>query len=125
MNTRKIDNSLIEITTDSNHILHRKGQDDYLKIRKAVISINDLNNWEEISIKDIPNYTQAEYKEEIIKLIKERYDKDDEIAILRKVIQSPANERYINEYNEYNSFVEYCKTKAKEILKNNVQNSQS
>ena len=116
MNIRNINENLIEIIADSNHIIHRKGQDSYPKITKAAIRLDDLENWEEVSIEDIPPYTQVEYKEEIIKLIRERYDQDDEFAILRKIAQSPTNERYINEYNEYNSFVEDCKTKAKENL---------
>ena len=116
MNIRNINENLIEIIADSNHIIHRKGQDSYPEITKAAIRLDDLENWEEISIEDIPPYTQVEYKEEIIKLIRERYDQDDEFAILRKIAQSPTNERYINEYNEYNSFVEDCKTKAKENL---------
>ena len=116
MNIRNINENLIEIIADSNHIIHRKGQDSYPEITKAAIRLDDLENWEEVSIEDIPPYTQAEYKEEIIKLIRERYDQDDEFAILRKIAQSPTNERYINEYNEYNSFVEDCKTKAKENL---------
>lgn len=116
MNIRNINENLIEIIADSNHIIHRKGQDSYPEITKAAIRLDDLENWEEVSIEDIPPYTQVEYKEEIIKLIRERYDQDDEFAILRKIAQSPTNERYINEYNEYNSFVEDCKTKAKENL---------
>ena len=116
MNIRNINENLIEIIADSNHIIHRKGQDNYPEITKAAIRLDDLENWEEVSIEDIPPYTQVEYKEEIIKLIRERYDQDDEFAILRKIAQSPTNERYINEYNEYNSFVEDCKTKAKENL---------
>lgn len=116
MNIRNINENLIEIIADSNHIIHRKGQDSYPEITKAAIRLDDLENWEEVSIEDIPPYTQLEYKEEIIKLIRERYDQDDEFAILRKIAQSPTNERYINEYNEYNSFVEDCKTKAKENL---------
>ena len=116
MNIRNINENLIEIIADSNHIIHRKGQDSYPKITKAAIKLDDLENWEEVSIEDMPPYSQVEYKEEIIKLIRERYDQDDEFAILRKIAQSPTNERYINEYNEYNSFVEDCKTKAKENL---------
>lgn len=116
MNIRNINENLIEIIADSNHIIHRKGQDSYPKIAKAAIKLDDLENWEEVSIEDVPPYTQVEYKEEIIKLIRERYDQDDEFAILRKIAQSPTNEKYINEYNEYNSFVEDCKTKAKENL---------
>ena len=116
MNIRNINENLIEIIADSNHIIHRKEQDSYPEITKAAIRLDDLENWEEVSIEDIPPYTQVEYKEEIIKLIRERYDQDDEFAILRKIAQSPTNERYINEYNEYNSFVEDCKTKAKENL---------
>lgn len=53
---------------------------------------------------------QEEYNNLIVKLIRERYSINDELAILRQATTKP------NEFNEYNSYVEYCKTKAKEML---------
>lgn len=103
-----------ELRTDSAHALHRVGSDDYTVIRRTIVK--DPDDWEEISVEDISPYTQTEYKQEVIKLIREKYDQDDEFAILRKVASSTTNERYIKEYNEYNSFVEDCKTKAKKNL---------
>lgn len=102
------------VDTDADHILHRIGSDDYTEIRH--IMAKDPDAWEEVSINDLPLYTKEEYKEEVIRLIREKYDGDDENAIFRKMLQSKPLERYINEYESYNSFVEECKLKAKENL---------
>ena len=53
------------------------------------------------------------YKEKIVELIRERYDMDDELAILRQRDEKP------EEFAEYNAFVEECKEQAKEFLNNN------
>ena len=102
------------LDTDKAHILHRIGSQDYTKIHHA--TVKDPDAWEEISINDLPLYTKEEYKKEVIRLIREKYDRDDENAIFRKMLQSKPLERYINEYESYNSFVEECKLKAKENL---------
>ena len=55
-------------------------------------------------------YAQEEYNNLIVKLIREKYSINDELAILRQQTTKP------DEFNEYNSYVEDCKAKAKEIL---------
>lgn len=54
---------------------------------------------------------QEEYNNLIVKLIREKYSVNDELAILRQQATKPT------EFNEYNSYVEGCKVKAKELLK--------
>ena len=54
---------------------------------------------------------QDEYNNLIVKLIREKYSVNDELAILRQQTTKP------NEFKEYNEYVEECKTKAKELLK--------
>lgn len=112
--TFKQHSNLWELSAAADRILHRIGSDDYTKIRH--IMTKDPDAWEEVSINDLPLYTKEEYKEEVIRLIREKYDRDDENAIFRKMLQSKPLERYINEYESYNSFVEECKLKAKENL---------
>ena len=111
MDIRNINTELVEITADSGYILHKIGDNDYYKIRKVAIKASDIDKYEEILIEDIPPYSYEDYKKEIIKLIREKYDQNDEFAILRK---SKADN--MEEYNEYNTFVEDCKIKAKENL---------
>ena len=53
---------------------------------------------------------KEEYNNLIVKLIREKYSINDELAILRQANTKP------NEFNEYNSYVEECKAKAKEML---------
>ncbi|MBD5230818.1 MAG: hypothetical protein HDS66_01505 [Bacteroidales bacterium] len=50
---------------------------------------------------------ELEYKREIVRLVRERYDADDEMAILRQRDAKP------EEFAAYNAFVEDCKLKAK------------
>ncbi|MGM9971352.1 MAG: hypothetical protein ACI35W_03005 [Anaeroplasmataceae bacterium] len=60
-------------------------------------------------IKDT-EYVEIEYKNLVIKLIREKYSMDDEIAIIRQ--QTTKAE----EFETYNAYVEECKAKAKETL---------
>ena len=50
---------------------------------------------------------ELDYKREIVRLVRERYDADDEMAILRQRDSKP------EEFAVYNAFVEECKLKAK------------
>ena len=50
------------------------------------------------------------YANLVSKLIRERYSVDDEMAILRQKETKP------EEWNEYNTYCEWCKTKAKEEI---------
>lgn len=53
---------------------------------------------------------KEEYNNLIVKLIRERYSINDELAILRQANAKP------EEFSEYNNYVEECKAKAKEML---------
>ena len=50
------------------------------------------------------------YEQRVVQLIRERYDIDAELAILRQRDSKP------EEFAEYNAYCEECKTKAKEEL---------
>lgn len=114
-------NGLVEIIADANCVIYR--DDVECNASRAVIKESDLENWKEINKSNVPKYTKYEYKEEIIRLIRTKYDQDDEFSILRKMIASPIAtlsdeqiEKYTNEFVEYNEFVENCKLQAKQNL---------
>ena len=50
------------------------------------------------------------YEERVVQLIREKYDLDAELAILRQRDNKP------EEFAEYNAYCEECKTKAKDEL---------
>ena len=114
MNTQyREDLKVWAISTDSEHILHRKGSDDYATIRKAITA--NPEDWEEIAIEDIPPYTNAQYAAKVSELIHSRYSLDDEIA-LRANLEDDPTEKRTNEFAEYLAFRKQCKEEAKKIL---------
>ena len=70
------------VDTDSDHILHRIGSDDYTEIRH--IMAKDPDAWEEVSINDLPLYTKEEYKKEVIRLIREKFVIPKEIGFFNR-----------------------------------------
>ena len=114
MNTQyREDLKVWAISTDSEHILHRKGSDDYATIRKAITA--NPEDWEEIAIEDIPPYTNAQYAAKVSELIHQKYSLDDEIA-LRANLEDDPTEKRTNEFAEYLAFRKQCKEQAKKIL---------
>ena len=57
---------------------------------------------------------ELDYKREIVRLVRERYDADDEMGILRQRDAKP------EEFAEYNAFVEECKGKAREDIRKRI-----
>ena len=114
MNTQyREDLKVWAISTDSEHILHRKGCDDYATIRKAITA--NPEDWEEIAIEDIPPYTNAQYAAKVSELIHQKYSLDDEIA-LRANLEDDPTEKRTNEFAEYLAFRKQCKEEAKKLL---------
>lgn len=64
----------------------------------------------EIKVVEIPKPTPIEptYEEKVVYLIRERYDLNAELAILRQRDSKP------EEFAEYNEYCEKCKIKAKQ-----------
>ena len=122
MNTQyREDLKVWSISTDSEHILHRKGSDDYATIRKAITS--NPEDWEEIEIGDIPPYTNAEYAAKVSELIHQKYSLDDEIALYANLKDDPTEKR-TNEFAEYLAFRKQCKEQAKKLLIEEKENKQ-
>ena len=114
MNTQyREDLKVQSISTDSEHILHRKGSDDYTTIRKAITA--NPEDWEEIAIEDIPPYTNAQYAAKVSELIHQKYSLDDEIALRANLEDNPTEKR-TNEFAEYLAFRKQCKEEAKKLL---------
>lgn len=111
-----------KLDCDNGHILHRIGNEDYPIIRHAFVKVDDVDNYEEIAVSDIPPYTKTEYDKKVAELVREKYSESEEFAIQRKAInaafspspQTAANNNAMAEYSEYNAFVESCKQKAKD-----------
>lgn len=72
-------------------------------------TIEEFENegWEEYTPPTPEPYTPT-YKERVVQHIRERYDVDDELAVLRQRDKKP------DEFAAYNSYVEDCKARARE-----------
>lgn len=57
-------------------------------------------------------YDGLTYEQKVVTLIREKYSIDEELAIQRQ------REIKVSEFNEYNSYCEECKSKAKEMSNN-------
>ena len=113
MNTQyREDLKVWAISTDSEHILHHKGSDDYATIRKAITA--NPEDWEEIAIEDIPPYTIAEYNAKVAELIHERYDADKEMSLINNMMEAEPTEAHKAEYSAYQAYRAECKLKAKD-----------
>lgn len=99
-----------EITATAGY-LHRIGTDVYAKAA-VMLPADTESNFEEVA--SVPSYTEAEYEAEVVRLIRERYDLNAELAILRQ------RDTKAEEFAEYTAFAEACKTQAKERLANIV-----
>ena len=100
------------IDTDKEHILHRITSEDYTKIRHIIVREEDLPNWEEIALEDIPKYTKTEYSNEVERLIALKYSHGKEIEVNREKDSKP------DKYTEYLDYIEQCKIQARETLSN-------
>ena len=64
-------------------------------------------------IKDNQELKNQQYESLVVAMIREKYSQNEENAILRKKLAGLDN----GEFEAYNTYVEYCKTKIKELLK--------
>lgn len=130
-------NGLYKLDTDEGHIIHKIGTDDYQEIRHLMTKHPE--EWEEIAVEDIPPYTQEEYKKKVEELIRMKYTASDEFAIQRKMLNTmlpqtatladdeevQSNpEKAIEEYYEYNTYVEQCKSDAPQAIAEDKEREQ-
>lgn len=102
-----------QIYSDENKYIHRIDSETYFK-RAMVLPKDTIDMYEEVD--ELPKYTEAEYKEKVRELIKERYTIEDEIALVNNKEDGKAS--HLKEYNEYLTYRNECKVRAKELLEN-------
>lgn len=98
-----------EVYSDSNKLIHRIGTESYFK-RCIKLPNDNIENFEEVDTQ--PKYSRMDYENKVNELIRERYTESQEFSILRQ------KDTKLDEYNQYYSYCEECKIKAKEILNN-------
>lgn len=112
----KIENK--QVFSTENKLVHRIGSDTYFR-RGTVLKTDTEADFEEVD--EIPPYTKAEYDAKVAELVRERYSESEEFAIQRKAINaafspSVANaETAMSEYQAYNTYVNECKERAKDV----------
>lgn len=111
-------NGYKEISTDQEHILHIIGNAEYPIVRTAIVA--DPSKWEEIPLADIPPYTEDEYDAKVDELIRQKYTASQEFALINNVLANVTPKRQA-EYAEYQTYREWCKKQAKEILSKKVE----
>lgn len=95
-----------EITATAGY-LHRIGTDVYAKA--CIMTPTDTEaDFEEVT--ERPGYVPSGYEDEVVRLVRQRYDVNTELAILRQRDEKP------DEFDEYYAYVEKCKMRAKAKL---------
>lgn len=131
MKTIQLKNNFVSLKADNGYTIRKVGTADIDTniISQVAVKANEIDTWEEVSIETIEIAKKEEeknklYKEQVVKSIREKYDQDDENAIVRKAfatLYAPSKftetqkESIITEFQEYNTFVEKCKQEAKMI----------
>lgn len=124
METKQLNNGKVEIWTNAAHVIRKKGDKDPTDIRRRRINVDELDQWEEIAVSDIPPYTKSEYDKKVAEFVREKYTADEEFALQRKVINATMSpetisedataNKVLSEYQAYNSYVQECKERAKD-----------
>lgn len=107
---------MYHLTAAEGHILHETGSDTYPAVHRASTPCPD--RWEEIAVGAIPKYTEAEYNAAVSAKIRERYDVNAELAVLRQRDSKP------EEFAAYNAYAEQCKQQAKAELAAGAENGE-
>lgn len=69
------------------------------------------NGWQEyVAPEPTPIPIDEQYRQRVVNLVREQYSVDDELAILRQ------RDTKVEEFNQYNTYVEECKARAREEL---------
>lgn len=69
------------------------------------------NGWQEyVAPEPTPIPIDEQYRQRVVNLVREQYSVDDELAIQRQ------RDTKAEEFNQYNTYVEECKARAKEEL---------
>lgn len=107
---------MYHLTAAEGHILHETGSDTYPAVHRASTPCPD--RWVEIAEDAIPAYSQADYNAAVSAKIRERYDVNAELAVLRQRDSKP------EEFAAYNAYAEQCKQQAKAELAARAENGE-
>ena len=110
--------SLIKLTATTG-LIHKIGTETYAK-SLIMLPSETMEMYEEVAEK--PTYTKEQYDAKVAELVREKYTESEEFALQRKAINAaflPATvsedgNAALNEYQEYNAYVEDCKLRAKD-----------
>lgn len=128
MTTKELSSGLVMIAASEGCVLRKKGSDPHSSIRQTTVKAADLADWEEVEASEVPPYTKEEYDAKVSEMVRERYSANEEFALQRKMIDAllnpaamtldendqPSTPGVIDEFNSYNTYVEQCKTRAKD-----------
>lgn len=104
------------VMSDCGKMVHRKGEPPHIAYNKIGCSSNAKpEDFEEVDRSDFEAANEylsrrQAYKKQLVALIRNKYDADDETAILRQRDTKP------EEFDEYNAFVEECKETARDSV---------
>ena len=112
METKQLNNGKVEIWTDTEHIIRKKGNNNPTQIRRRRVNADELSQWEEITVEEAESAKRSAEAEEryrriVTERIRRRYDLDAELAILRQRDTKP------EEFAEYSGYAEQCKAEAR------------
>lgn len=110
MEKKFLSNGLVSLTAAKGCKLHEAGTESSRVYGQITVKAQEAENWEDVEEAGIPPYGAAEYKARVVALVRERYDADDETAILRQRDSKP------QEFAEYYAYVEGCKARARAEL---------
>ncbi len=84
--------------------VHRMGTNVYAKAC-MMLETDTADDFEETA--ERPEYVPSGYEDEVVRLVRQRYDVEAELAILRQ------RDEKTDEFGEYYAYVEECKVRAK------------
>lgn len=125
--------NFVKLETDAEHFLRRKGETAITHTRSALVAIDKADDWEEVELAPALAQLEAEkreneYSDEVAKLVRQEYSESEEFAIQRKAINAglypsdtSSDSIALQEYKQYNEFVEGCKIRVKEMLSKSAQ----
>ncbi len=93
-------------------LIHKIGTDVYAPNSIMLLPGESVDMYEEVAAR--PAFTDADYKTKVSELIHQRYDLDDEIALLNNVRVEDPKPEHLAEYADYQAYREECKQRAKE-----------
>lgn len=120
MKTTQLEDNLVSVTAEKGYRLYFADKGVESAFSRGIMSADKVKDLVEIPASEVPLFSRAEHEEKVAELIRKRYSQNEELAIQRKAaaasLAGESDGAAIEEFNEYNAFVEQCKVDAKAIL---------